>query len=413
MNMPFARPIAWHVTRWSEDPYSQGAYSALLPGGDGALRRLLSTPVDGRLFLAGEAFNHDHSAMTHSAWESGRRAAADVIASAARKVIVVGAGFAGLAAAGALRAQGLEVVVLEARDRIGGRAHTLSLAGHAVDVGAAWLQQYERNPLARRAEQLGLSRCVTDFSQPLAAAWDGPLPDINPAYERLRQAIDRAQPLASGVDAYLASLDPAERRAAQYAIDANLVLEAGLPLTQLSAQVLDEEGVGHGDQFLPQGYRQLLEDAASGLDIHLKCPVQQIAWDRHGVRVDEWAADCCICTVPVSVLKQLRFSPGLPQAYQQALRFFSMGRLEKVVLQFDQRWWPVSAGGYLRWYDSPPNWGEWLDLTAVSGTPLIAGLIAGDAVDRHLTGKTDEQIALQACEKLAAWASAIKRNNEP
>ena len=96
--MTVPRPIAWHVTRWCDDPYSQGAYSAMLPGGDVSLRRLLSTPIDNRLFLAGEAFNHDHCAMTHSAWDSGIRAADAVAGTRARKVIVIGAGFAGLSA---------------------------------------------------------------------------------------------------------------------------------------------------------------------------------------------------------------------------------------------------------------------------------------------------------------------------
>ncbi len=103
------------------------------------------------------------------------------------------------------------------------------------------------------------------------------------------------------------------------------------------------------------------------------------------------------------------FSQG---AYRHALELFTMGRLEKVVLQSDQRWWPASEDGYLRWYDAPANWGEWLDLTDAVGTPLIAGLIAADAVDRHYPGKTDEQIALAACEKLSARASAIRRNND-
>ena len=53
-------------------------------------------------------------------------------------VVVVGAGFAGLAAARSLVAQGKKVVVLEARDRVGGRVRAGELAGHAVDVGGMW-----------------------------------------------------------------------------------------------------------------------------------------------------------------------------------------------------------------------------------------------------------------------------------
>jgi hypothetical protein len=85
-----------------------------------------------------------------------------------------------------------------------------------------------------------------------------------------------------------------------------------------------------------------------------------------------------------------------------------MGNLEKVVLQFDQRWWPRSPTGYLRWYDTPVNWLEWLDLTDALGKPTIAGLIAGDAVQREFAGRTDEEIAFAARDALRAWALAVE-----
>ena len=85
-----------------------------------------------------------------------------------------------------------------------------------------------------------------------------------------------------------------------------------------------------------------------------------------------------------------------------------MGQLEKVVLQFDERWWPVSPSGYLRWYDTPASFGEWLDLTDAVGTPTVAGLIAADALERVFAGRSDEEIALAACDALQSWADAIR-----
>jgi polyamine oxidase len=55
------------------------------------------------------------------------------------RVVVVGAGIAGLAAASRLRRVGIECLVLEARDRIGGRPHTIDLAGVPVDLGGSWI----------------------------------------------------------------------------------------------------------------------------------------------------------------------------------------------------------------------------------------------------------------------------------
>ncbi|MGD2042306.1 MAG: FAD-dependent oxidoreductase, partial [Acidimicrobiia bacterium] len=71
-------------------------------------------------------------------------------------VIVVGAGVAGLTAASQLNTAGLDVVVLEARDRIGGRTHTQTLGDATVDMGAAWLHDPLHNPLSPYLDSLGI-----------------------------------------------------------------------------------------------------------------------------------------------------------------------------------------------------------------------------------------------------------------
>jgi hypothetical protein len=81
--------------------------------------------------------------------------------------------------------------------------------------------------------------------------------------------------------------------------------------------------------------------------------------------------------------------------------------VEKVILRFEERWWPVSPSGYLRWYDSPASWGEWLDLTDGVGVPMVAALIAGDAVRRHHHGRSDADVAAAAADALAAWAQSV------
>lgn len=404
------RPAAFHVTHWSDDPFSRGAYSTLLPGGTPAHRRRLGEVIGGKLVLAGEACNPVAPAMTHGAWNDGLRAADVAIENGARRVLVIGAGFAGLAAARRLREAGIDCVVLEARARIGGRVHSIALGPVRVDEGAAWLQHFDDNPLAACARQLGLPLRETDFSQPLAAAADGPVPDIDSAWEALRAGIDRNLPLVDGVARYLADRDDETRRATRFALDANLVLEACLPLESLSVDALDEEGVGAGDRFLPQGYSQLAAQLAGGLDIRLNQPVTAIDWSGEQVRVGAESADFCICTPPIGVLPAIRFTPPLPAAQQDALDHLGMGQLEKVVLQFDERWWPVSPSGYLRWYDTPASFGEWLDLTDAVGTPTVAGLIAADALERVFAGRSDEEIAHAACKALQAWAGAIRNN---
>ena len=74
------------------------------------------------------------------------------------RVVVIGAGIAGLTAANALVTAGVEVMVLEARDRLGGRLYTKDVGGTPLDFGGSWIHNPEGNPLTRWADHIGLER---------------------------------------------------------------------------------------------------------------------------------------------------------------------------------------------------------------------------------------------------------------
>src|SRR5271169_1277728 len=96
-------------------------------------------------------------------------------------VVVVGAGAAGLAAARRLGERGLRALVLEARDRIGGRAHTVITAtGYPVDLGCGWLHSADRNPWTGIARELGFT---VDETLP---GWGGRL--VRMGYSEAEQA---------------------------------------------------------------------------------------------------------------------------------------------------------------------------------------------------------------------------------
>ena len=76
----FPAPIAAQISRWSVDPFAQGAYSFLAPGTSPKTRKALAgADWDGRLLFAGEATEPDYPSTAHGAVLSGRRAAAAII----------------------------------------------------------------------------------------------------------------------------------------------------------------------------------------------------------------------------------------------------------------------------------------------------------------------------------------------
>src|SRR5437870_4160811 len=89
-------------------------------------------------------------------YDDGSNAIPPGVAGGVKKVIVIGAGFAGLAAANALGNAGVPCVVLEGRDRIGGRAHTVDVGGSPVDLGCSWITDPVGNPMTTFATQAGV-----------------------------------------------------------------------------------------------------------------------------------------------------------------------------------------------------------------------------------------------------------------
>ncbi|ACL55419.1 flavin monoamine oxidase family protein [Methylobacterium nodulans] len=259
-------------------------------------------------------------------------------------VVVVGAGAAGIAAARRLRARGLSVAVLEARDRVGGRTFTTTLRGHAVDLGAHWLHAGPINPLVAfgvaRGEPL---RRAAQESHLMVGRRKG-RPDEAAAYGRAFALADRAMTGGAGRDgpdrpaafALPPGLGPWGRRVA-------LVhgLVSGRPLAEVSLH--DFPSMEYGDNFfIAGGYGAYLARLARALPITLGAPVRVIDWSGAGVAVDVGGrgrirARAVLVTAPMMVLQDeaaFRFSPPLPPGIRAAIDGFLPGIYEHVVLHW-------------------------------------------------------------------------------
>jgi monoamine oxidase len=404
------RLVGSAVSHWGADPWARGSWSLIGRHGTPQDRLTLGLPIGDRLRIAGEATHPTRAGMTHGAYEQGLAAANWAADLGHARVVVVGAGMAGLAAARALIERGIDVVVWEARDRIGGRTAGVDVAGGAFDLGANWLQQYDENVLARLAERLGLTMVVTDFNDPLVLGGE-PIPDGLEADLRDRlTAAERGASIANVLDDWLGDPAPWTPAEIHRLVDAEIVMDTGAPLSWLSARHGFEPGVGEGDRWIVGGYRRLTSHLAGGLDIRLNRPVHRIRVEPDGVVIigDDAVvrADAAIVTAPVPVLSagSILFEPPLPDAHRAALSHLGAGRVEKVILRFDRRFWPQH--GYYRVHGPADTcMSEWLDATAADGVPTLVGLFAGPWLDTLWTG-SDADIAERAADIFREAAAA-------
>lgn len=187
--------------------------------------------------------------MVNGAMNSGRRAADWAINSlltenpSSPTVVIIGAGAAGISAAHHLiqHDRSLNVVMLEARDRIGGRIHTVQLGGHSVDAGATWLHHFHRNHLADLAKQKS-TLIQSDFNHPLNAAKDGNSDSIREMVLNLEKEAQKAVavhggdlPLSVALHKYIQSLTPPERRRALLALE-EFRADSGIDFSMISGK---------------------------------------------------------------------------------------------------------------------------------------------------------------------------------
>jgi monoamine oxidase len=342
----------------------------------------------------------------------------DLPGSGADPVLVIGAGFAGLAAADALRAAGRDVVVIEARERIGGRTWTVDFGGTPIDVGGAWMHGIDGNPVADLARRSGIGwrpaevidGTITGFDAQAGAVSltdlvtyvAGPQADFEEAIGELRAALGPGASLAQAIDLFLdrSDLTGAHRRWADFGIRQAIVeLFYGGPadLTSLDAIFLDSEFAG-GNQFPDGGYASLVHALAQGLDIRTGEVVETVRWDERGVAVETSRAthrgSHAIVTVPLGVLKAdtIRFDPVLPARKLDAIARLDMGNFEKVVLRFPRAFW-LEPEHHTTVYFSE-TYGEFpihFDLSRFTGQPDLL-CFCGGRFARSIVERSDDDV---------------------
>ncbi|GAC1544031.1 MAG: NAD(P)/FAD-dependent oxidoreductase [Vulcanimicrobiaceae bacterium] len=288
-------------------------------------------------------------------------------------VVVVGAGAAGLAAALWLAERAVCTVVVDGRDRIGGRVmwQSVGSVGAPAELGAEFIHGAapETSTLLREA---GLAKAETGDVSWVCSA-DSELRLVDDDYSS-SDIFERVRSLAEdeSVDAFLRRFedDPRMHEQARQARSFVEGFEAADPALASARAIADEIRTGiDTTSSRPIGsYAPLFEHLAgrcarAGVDLRLATTVERIVRERGTVTLEASNASggtstlrarCAIITVPVGVLRQrgdarqLSFAPPLPAEKQMALRGLEMGHAVRVVLAFRTPFWEELAGGRYR-----------------------------------------------------------------
>jgi monoamine oxidase len=348
------------------------------------------------------------------------------------RVLVVGAGVAGLAAALELLRKGFEVHLVEARDRVGGRVHTLRHGGYPYEMGAGWIHGEQHNPIYRFAQRQGWSMVKTDSNgesllferdaySGLTRAWS--VTETKALFARLERLVDLAKKqwpaalrtqlsLSEGLERILrrqADVTPRERRALRHALrsmneETEGLEVSALPLHDRISRDADPSPARGGNWIIEGGYDQLplkllemCQSFGDAFKIDLASPLTKDrplrTRNNHGqgfVELDRQTYRWAVVTLPLAVLKA-QASILIPEISPQklsALQNFDVGHLTKLWLRFSKVSWPVTHRPWLEWIDDDPD--RITQFFASPKTPVLAALYGGERAIRQSEMGVDE-----------------------
>ncbi len=327
----------------------------------------------------------------------------------ALRPIIIGAGAAGLGAARVLKDAGHMPIVLEARDRIGGRAWSrYDLGSHPVEMGAEFIHG-TKGATWQLLHQYGLGSVFAYRNH-------GP--------EVLEHLDDTLRDQASlGASSFFDVAEQVASTAAANAGDQSVAAVLNQALGACLGDYSDAESRLYGNTFtvyvtedlekvgvrgirdlltadpaaepdpnpdrnfrVAEGYSALWDRLSEGIDVRLGTEVRSITWDGQQVSLETSAGviegDAAIVTLPLGVLKSeaVRFSPPLPEEKLDAIAELGAGVVNKIILEFEEPFWPEQMGLLFTNLDSQCFWPS--GAGRETSTPLLTWWTSGSMARR-------------------------------
>ncbi len=349
-------------------------------------------------------------------------------------VVIVGSGFAGLLAARELVRRGKRVVVLDARNRVGGRVKAGTIAGHGIDLGGMWVGPKQARLMAlldeysiARTPQYVTGKTITEIggrrfvgegeSVELGGADDAELERMLARVRSLVAEVPLDSPWTARnaeewdrvtVDEWLR----AETRNAIVLQELRLMVRGLFTVEPSELSLLfflsyagsggslEEEWnvVDSAQAFhIPGGMHQLAFRIAGELGpaIVLGAPVTAIAQDSAGVtvasRTDQWHAQRAIVTVPLPLSARIAYDPALPTQRDALAQRSPMGSVIKYWVAYAQPFWRREGWNAMVESDEPPTEG-FMDVSPPDeSVGLLVGFIDAKAALEWTTRSTEER----------------------
>jgi len=269
-----------------------------------------------------------------------------------KKIIIIGAGIAGLSAANYFKTRNIDITILEAQNQVGGRLKTQRNNDIPFDKGASWIHGDNKNPITNLAKASGTNLFETDDDQVKVYDIDGTqysdsvLDKAENEYNKILENLGGDQNQSFETIFYQKYPHYQSNRLWTYQLSAYLEFDTGADISELSSlDFYDDEEFSGRELLVTNGYDTIVNYMIQGIDIKTNTKIIEINYlaDKTIILTENqtFEADFILLTVPLGVLKKkvISFVPTLPNPKQQAIEKLQMGVINKFLCVWDSAFW--------------------------------------------------------------------------
>ena len=322
--------------------------------------------------------------------------------SSVRALVIIGGGAAGIGAADEARRRGVDALIVEAANRLGGRAHSIEWNGHALDLGCTWMHSAERNSLRVEAERLGLAidRNPTGWFSQYRDLGFSP-EDREAAFRAFDELEERMRTIPPASDRAADLLEPTNPWNSWLEAISSYINGASLEEVSIADWLAYDNAASDQNWRLPGGYGTLVAQLGEQFDHRLATPVTAVSRLPETVRVETAVgvieSERVIVTVPTSTLDRIRFDPPIPGILEAAAEL-PLGLADKLFLSLENAD-EFPHGAHLVGNPRSSETGSYF--LNPMGIPVVEGFFGGSGA-RALEALDDEAAAAFMANELAA-----------